>query len=58
MTIHKSKGLEFDNVYLNFEYKDPEFKTFEEINLHYVGITRSKHNLFVWTSLIWIHQEK
>ena len=51
MTVHSSKGLEFNRVYLidvnakNFpsEKGDPE----EEMRLYYVGITRAKDELVV-----------
>ena len=51
MTVHSSKGLEFNRVYLidvnakNFpsERGDPE----EEMRLYYVGVTRAKEELVV-----------
>lgn len=54
MTLHKAKGLEFDIVYhLNMNEFEIPFKKFEnrmaiypteeqDLNLHYVGITRAK----------------
>ena len=48
-TIHSSKGLEYDNVYLvnvdndTFPLDDEENK-----NLFYVGVTRAKSNLFIY----------
>lgn len=45
MTIHASKGLEFDNVALygmNYRIIDPE----GEYKLLYVGVTRAKENLY------------
>lgn len=44
-TIHKSKGREFDTVYmmLNGELAD----TNERIRKLYVGMTRAKHNLYI-----------
>lgn len=44
MTIHKSKGLEFPNVFI----LDPQLigKEGQEPNLRYVGITRAKENLY------------
>lgn len=51
MTIHASKGLEWDSVFL-IGVKDGDFpheKTDvdEEARLFYVGVTRSKENLYV-----------
>lgn len=57
MTIHKSKGLEFDVVFHLDLYQyvlpntlssnDPS----QDINLHYVGITRAKEALFlIWST--------
>ena len=48
MTLHKSKGLEFNIVFhmdmykyiISDEYKDPG-ETTQLLNLHYVGITRA-----------------
>lgn len=54
-TIHSSKGLEYDTVYLMDAYngilpsvdtKDPHYQ--EERRLFYVAITRAKNNLFVF----------
>lgn len=46
-TIHKSKGREFDDVYMmvtgNYERKDEQLRCF------YVGITRAKQRLFIHT---------
>ncbi|MDE5887375.1 MAG: ATP-dependent helicase [Muribaculaceae bacterium] len=57
MTLHKSKGLEFDLVFHlnmsdwelpykkinNNDFNNPEYPTWEQdLNLHYVGITRAK----------------
>ncbi|TVP93779.1 MAG: RecQ family ATP-dependent DNA helicase [Acholeplasmatales bacterium] len=44
-TLHKSKGKEFDNVYLLYEESKP--LNDEEKRLLYVGITRAKQNLFI-----------
>jgi len=47
-TIHKSKGKEFDNIYLmlsNFSQK-----TLEDARKLYVAITRAKSNLFIYTN--------
>ena len=43
-TIHKSKGMEFDNVILIVNYK--EYKD-NIMRLYYVGMTRAKNNLIV-----------
>lgn len=57
MTLHKSKGLEFDLVFHlnmsdwelpykkinNGDFNNPEYPTWDQdLNLHYVGITRAK----------------
>ena len=46
MTLHKSKGLEFDIVFhLNlYRWILPQFRGdyYQDLNLHYVGITRAK----------------
>ncbi len=56
MTLHASKGLEFDNVFLTgFEdgslphanSLDSEFELSEERRLAYVGITRARTNLYI-----------
>lgn len=56
MTIHSSKGLEFDTVFLTgleegvfplFRSMDNEWELEEERRLCYVGITRSKNRLFI-----------
>lgn len=51
MTIHRSKGLEFDNVFL-IGVEDGEFPSsrgdlMEEARVFYVGVTRSKENLWL-----------
>lgn len=48
-TIHSSKGLEYDNVFL-FNVNDYSFKLNkeEQWNLYYVGVTRAKTNLVVF----------
>ncbi len=47
-TIHKSKGREFDDVYM-FITK-PLHATDEELRRYYVGMTRAKQRLFIHTS--------
>ena len=51
MTIHKSKGLEFDTVFV-IGVKDGKFPSergeiVEEARLFYVAVTRAKNNLFI-----------
>lgn len=64
MTLHKSKGLEFDNVFLIGvdEGKFPNLKAdiYDEARLMYVGVTRAKNNLCVSSGLssIFIDQYK
>jgi len=65
MTLHKSKGLEFDLVIhldlnewvlprkeaTNGDWNNPRFPSWtQDINLHYVGITRAKKACFLITS--------
>lgn len=45
MTLHTSKGLEFDQVILLA--KDFSLNTQENNNLHYVGITRAKEKMII-----------
>lgn len=47
-TIHKSKGREFDNVYMML--KNSSGKTDEERRALYVGMTRAKSNLYIHTN--------
>jgi len=51
MSIHKSKGLEFDNVFLvgveDGQFPHERSDKSEEARLFYVAITRSKVNLYV-----------
>ena len=47
-TIHKSKGREFDNVYMML--KDSFGATDEERRKLYVGMTRAKNNLYIHTN--------
>jgi ATP-dependent DNA helicase RecQ len=44
-TIHKSKGKEFDSIYLMLD--QPKIKTAEEARQLYVAITRAKSNLII-----------
>ena len=46
-TIHKSKGREFDDVYMLVTA--PMHVTDTEMRCYYVGMTRAKHRLFVYT---------
>ncbi len=52
-TIHRAKGLEFDNVYLirpdliPFPFAKKDWEKEQEMNLKYVALTRSKSALFV-----------
>lgn len=57
LSIHKSKGLEFDVVFhldlCQYILPNPlrEEDPIQDMNLHYVGITRAKSALFlIWTS--------
>ena len=45
-TIHKSKGREFDTVHL-FDY-DPETVEPDDLRTIYVGLTRARHNLYIY----------
>lgn len=47
-TIHKSKGKEFDTVYMML--KDSEGRTDAERRAIYVGMTRAKSNLYIHTN--------
>ena len=47
-TIHKSKGREFDNVYMML--KNSNGKTDAERRALYVGMTRAKSNLYIHTN--------
>lgn len=53
-TIHKSKGREFDNVYMLINNKatadKKEIITDKELHLYYVGMTRAKKSLFIHTN--------
>ena len=55
MTLHKSKGLEFNNVFLIGvdEGKFPNAKAdiYDEARLMYVGVTRAKENLYLSSSM-------
>ena len=55
MTLHKAKGLEFDIVFhLDlYKYILPQYKSddpIQDLNLHYVGITRAKKCCVLCTS--------
>ncbi len=66
MTLHKSKGLEFDIVFhldlyewvfpnkgpgANNDFNNPIYRTWnQDLNLHYVGITRAKKVCILCTS--------
>ena len=47
-TVHKSKGREFDNVYMLIS--DKYNHTDDLLRRYYVGITRAKHNLYIHTN--------
>lgn len=47
-TIHKSKGMEFDDVYMLIS--EPRHITEDILRRYYVGITRAKQQLFVHTN--------
>lgn len=47
-TIHKSKGREFDDVYMLVT--DPPAISDVTLRCYYVGITRAKHRLFIHTT--------
>jgi ATP-dependent DNA helicase RecQ len=47
-TIHKSKGMAFDDVY--FLISEPRHITDDVLRRYYVGITRAKQRLFVHTN--------
>lgn len=54
MTLHKSKGLEFDIVFhmdlydWTFPRRDiPKNEYMQDLNLHYVGVTRAKKACFI-----------
>lgn len=47
-TIHKSKGMEFDDVYMLIS--EPRHITDEQLRRYYVGITRAKRRLFIHTN--------
>ena len=52
-SIHRSKGLETDRVFLLTETLYPGGRTHvvEEQNIHYVGLTRAKKELYLVTGL-------
>jgi len=45
-TFHSSKGLEFDNVII------PEFQLFSQSNKYYVGLTRAKTGLYLFSNSV------
>lgn len=48
-TVHSSKGLEYDNVFLlNVDTKLFPLDNEDNMNVYYVGITRAKNKLFVY----------
>ncbi|GFH53642.1 hypothetical protein CTEN210_10118 [Chaetoceros tenuissimus] len=56
-TIHKAKGLEFDNVYIHDDFnwyqleksldETQEYSIFDEANLLYVAVTRAREHLYL-----------
>ena len=46
-TIHKSKGMEYDDVYMLVS--EPQYITDDLLRRYYVGITRAKQRLFIHT---------
>lgn len=46
-TIHKSKGCEFDDVYMLVS--QPQHVTDSEMRSYYVGMTRARKRLFIYT---------
>lgn len=49
-TIHKSKGLEFDDVHILIS--EPKYLTDESLRSYYVGITRAKRRLFLYNNSV------
>ena len=50
MTVHKSKGLEWENVFFvgnGASFPSPYAEIDDEANVFYVGVTRAKRNLWV-----------
>lgn len=47
-TIHKSKGMEFDDVFMLVS--EPRYMTDDVLRRYYVGITRAKKRLFIHTN--------
>ena len=47
-TIHKSKGCEFDDVYMLVS--QPQHVTDSEMRRYYVGMTRARKRLFIYTN--------
>ena len=51
-TIHKSKGLEFDNVLILDSAKSwNNSNIYQSIREYYVAITRAKHHLYIFTNI-------
>ena len=50
-TIHKSKGREFDNVYLMSSI--PDSRSIDDMRTYYVGLTRAKRNLYLVPNPVW-----
>ena len=54
-TIHSSKGLEYDRVHL-MGVDSKYFRTYENdediLNLYYVGITRAREHLTIWSGSV------
>ena len=49
-TIHKSKGMEYDDVYMLIS--GPQYVTDDVLRRYYVGITRAKQRLFIHTKSV------
>lgn len=50
-TIHSVKGLEYDNVFLlGVSGRSFKLKSDEDYNIYYVGVTRAKKQLHIWSA--------
>lgn len=50
-TIHSVKGLEYDNVFLlGVGGRSFKLKSEEDYNIYYVGVTRAKKQLHIWSA--------